>query len=381
MSAAGFPFRVEARCSRTHARAGSFETPHGSIATPAFMPVGTRGTVKGVFPRDLAEAGARMILANTYHLHLRPGEDTVERLGGLHRFMNWDGPILTDSGGYQVFSLEALRKVDADGVDFASVVDGARVRFTAERVIDIQRKLGADVIMAFDHCPSDPTDRTGVQEATERTHRWLDRCVRHWRASGGCDSGQALFGIVQGGSFEDLRRASVDTVCAHDLPGYAVGGVGVGEARDAVQRAIEASLPLLPEDRPRYLMGVGTPLDFYQAVGQGADLFDCVTPTRHARNHVAYTRAGRINLRNHAWKEDVRPLDPGCACPACTGWSRGVLRHLCMSNEMLGAMLLTLHNLWTFHALLAEIRAAIAADQLAGLFSTRIEPMCGRLEA
>jgi queuine tRNA-ribosyltransferase len=381
MSAGSFRFHLETRCSRTHARAGSFQTPHGSVDTPAFMPVGTRGTVKGVFPRDLAAAGARMILANTYHLHLRPGEETVERLGGLHRFMNWDGPILTDSGGYQVFSLEALRKIDADGVDFSSVVDGARVRFTAERVVDIQRKLGADVIMAFDHCPSDPGDRSSVLEATERTHRWLERCVRRWREFGACESGQALFGIVQGGSFDDLRRASVEAVCAHDLPGYAVGGVGVGEAREEVRRAIGASLPILPADRPRYLMGVGTPLDFYEAVGQGADLFDCVTPTRHARNHLAYTSTGRINLRNSAWKEDPRPLDASCVCPACKGWSRGTLRHLCMANEMLAGMLLSLHNLWTFHGLLAELRAAVQADRYEEMLAARIEPMCVRLDA
>ncbi len=376
-----FRFRIEARCPHTLARSGWFETPHGPVATPAFMPVGTRGTVKGVFPRDLATAGASMILANTYHLHLRPGEETVARLGGLHRFMNWDGPILTDSGGYQVFSLAALRKIDEDGVDFASVVDGARVRFTPERVIDIQRALGADVIMAFDHCPTDPTDREEVALATERTQRWLARCVARWREHGGTGGGQALFGIVQGGAFDDLRGAAVEDALRHDLPGYAVGGVSVGEDREAVARACEASLPRLPEDRPRYLMGVGTPLDFFRAIALGADLFDCVTPTRHARNHWAYTRAGRVNLRNQAWKEDPRPLDAECACPACGSYSRGALRHLCMSNEMLGGMLLSLHNLWEFHDLLREIRGAIAEGRLVELGRERAEAMSGRLEA
>jgi queuine tRNA-ribosyltransferase len=376
----GFSFRLESQCPQTHARCGLFETPHGPVPTPAFMPVGTRGTVKGVLPRDLSAAGATMVLANTYHLHLRPGEATVEHLGGLHRFMAWDGPILTDSGGYQVFSLEAIRKIDEDGVDFQSVIDGSPVRFTPERVMQIQRRLGADVVMAFDHCPSTPTDRDEVSGACERTHRWLDRCVRDWRAAGGLDSGQALFGIVQGGSFEGLRRTSVEAVCAHDLPGYAVGGVSVGEEREAMRAACEASLPFLPRDRPRYLMGVGTPLDFYEAVSLGADLFDCVTPTRHGRNHQVYSRHGRMNLRNSIWKDDPRPIDADCPCPACRQYSRGVLRHLCSSSEMLAGQLLSLHNLTTFHELLADLRVATGSGRLPELRATRIEAMLGRLE-
>ena len=320
-----------------------------------------------------------MVLANTYHLHLRPGEETVAGLGGLHRFMAWDGPILTDSGGYQVFSLADIRSIDQDGVDFRSIVDGSSVRFTPERVMEIQRRLGADVVMAFDHCPSDPLQRREVQTATERTHRWLDRCVHAWRLAGGLESGQALFGIVQGGAFEDLRRSAVDAVVTHDLPGYAVGGVSVGEEREAMRVACQASLPLLPEDRPRYLMGVGTPLDFFDAISMGADLFDCVTPTRHARNHQVYTNRGRINLRNRVWKDDPRPLDEACSCPACRQYSRGVLRHLCTSNEMLGGVLLTLHNLWTFHTLLSDLREAIPAGRLPELRETRIRPMLGRV--
>ena len=374
-----FHFEVEHRSSTTHARAGRFATPHGVVPTPAFMPVGTRGTVKGALPRDLSEAGSTMILANTYHLHLRPGEDVVETLGGLHRFMGWDGPILTDSGGYQVFSLGATCRVDDDGVSFRSIVDGSEVRFTPERVIDIQAKLGADVIMAFDHVPPDPTHRQDVIAATDRTHRWLERCATRWHERGGLDSGQALFGIVQGGAFEDLRSASVDAVCAHDFAGYAVGGVSVGEDREAMLLAVGASAPLLPEDKPRYLMGIGTPIDFFDAVERGIDLFDCVTPTRHARTHQAFTSEGRMNLRNQAWRADPRPLDPDCDCPACARFSRGFLRHLCVTGEMLGPVLLTLHNLRAFHRLMAKMRAAIAEDRLSALRAEVIEPMTRRL--
>jgi queuine tRNA-ribosyltransferase len=366
-SRSGFGYRVLARSSETHARSGVFTTPHGDVATPAFMPVGTRGTVKGVLPRDLAEVGSTMILANTYHLHLRPGEDVVAKLGGLHRFMGWDGPILTDSGGYQVFSLGHIAAIDDDGVTLKSIVDGALVRLTPERVIDIERKLGADVAMAFDHCPADPTDRASVAAAVARTHAWLGRCVARHREHGGEETGQALFGIVQGGVFEDLRRESVESALAHDLVGYAIGGVSVGEEREQMRTAISASAPLLPQDRPRYLMGVGTPEDFFDAIERGIDLFDCVTPTRHARNHNAFTSAGKVNLRNQRWREDESPLDPGCDCVACTRFSKGVLRHLCTSEEMLGGMLLTLHNLRFFHRLMERIRGAIAEDRLLAL--------------
>ncbi len=343
------------------------------------MPVGTRGTVKGVLPRDLAAVGSTMILANTYHLHLRPGEDVVARLGGLHRLMGWDGPILTDSGGYQVFSLSDVTQVDDDGVTMRSVVDGSLVRFTPERVVEIQAKLGADVAMAFDHCPSDPTDRAAVAAACERTRRWLERCVRAHRARGGEDRGQALFAIVQGGVFEDLRRASVESALDHDLVGYAIGGVSVGEEREHMRAAIDASAPLLPQDRPRYLMGVGLPEDFFDAVERGIDLFDCVTPTRHARNHNAFTSLGRVNLRNQCWREDPSPLDPSCDCTACTQFSKGVLRHLCTSQEMLGPMLLTLHNLRFFHALFARMRGAIESDRWSALRASILAPMTVKL--
>ncbi|MBL8857670.1 MAG: tRNA guanosine(34) transglycosylase Tgt [Planctomycetes bacterium] len=354
-----FSFDLQARDPHTRARAGIFRTPHGDVPTPAFMPVGTRGTVKGVLPRDLRAVGSTMILANTYHLHLRPGEFVVRALGGLHRFMGWDGPILTDSGGYQVFSIKEGTTIDDDGVSMRSVVDGANVRFTPESVIDIERKLGADVAMAFDHCPSNPTDERECASAVERTRRWLDRCVARHRTHGGEATDQALFGIVQGGVFEHLRRLSAETAVEHDLVGYAVGGVSVGEDREQMRAAIDIAAPLLPEDKPRYLMGVGMPEDFFDAIERGIDLFDCVTPTRHARNHNAFTAQGRVNLRNSAWREDPSPLDTTCDCTACTQFSRGTLRHLCQSNEMLAGMLLSLHNLRYFHRLMIDIRAAV----------------------
>jgi queuine tRNA-ribosyltransferase len=329
------------------------------------MPVGTRASVKGVRPDELRRLGTEMVLANAYHLALRPGAELVSELGGLHRFMGWDGPILTDSGGYQIFSLQALTEIDEDGATLRSVVDGSRVRFTPEGVMALERALGADVIMALDHCPADPTDRAAVVDATERTQRWLARCVDAWRAAGGPGSGQALFGIVQGGAFEDLRAASVAAVCTHDLVGYAIGGVSVGEERAALHAAVACTAPLLPQDRPRYLMGVGTPADFFEAVAAGVDLFDCVTATRHGRTHQAFTRAGRLNLRNAAFARDPRPLEEGCDCPACATFSRGYLRHLCRSKEMLGAELLTLHNLRHFHRLLEGLRGAIAANRVA----------------
>ena len=363
----GFGFELHARSSRCRARTGVFHTPHGPVPTPAFMPVGTKGTVKGVFPRDLAAVGSTMILANTYHLHLRPGEDVVAELGGLHRFMDWDGPILTDSGGYQVFSLGHLAKIDERGVSLRSIVDGKPIRFEPRGVVAIQRKLGADIAMAFDHCPADPADRGLCELAVQRTARWLQECVEAHHQHGGEASGQALFAIVQGGIFEDLRARSVEDALRHDLVGYAVGGVSVGESREQARRAVSLSAPLLPEDQPRYLMGVGTPGDFFDAIERGIDLFDCVTPTRHARNHNAFTSRGKINVRNQQWRTSREPLDPECDCVACRRYPIGVLRHLCNSDEMLGGMLLTLHNLRFFHVLMERIRAAIREDRLAEL--------------
>jgi queuine tRNA-ribosyltransferase len=376
-NASEFDFKILARCSHTDARTGIFDTPHGPVATPAFMPVGTRATVKGVLPRDLVETGSQMILANTYHLHLRPGEETVAALGGLHTMMGWDRPILTDSGGYQVFSMDDLARVDEEGVSFKSIIDGSTVRLEPAGVIDIQSRLGADVAMAFDQCPVNPTDRRGVEEATIRTHRWLECCVRRHRELGGEDRGQALFGIVQGGAFEDLRRASVESVCSHDLAGYAIGGVSVGEEPDLIRDVVGGTAPLLPEERPRYLMGVGTPRDFFDAVESGIDLFDCVTPTRNARNATVFTSRGRLNLRNRGFRESTAPLDPDCDCLTCSRFNLGTLRHLCTVGEMLGSILLTLHNLRFFHTIMERIREAIGLGELPRLRET-IVPAASR---
>jgi len=291
--------------------------------------------------------------------------------------MGWNGPILTDSGGYQIFSLSALTQIDEDGATLRSVVDGARLRFTPESVMQLERELGADVIMALDHCPAEPEARAAVEDATERTHRWLERCVRAWQAAGGVASGQALFGIVQGGAFDDLRARSVEAVTRHELPGYAIGGVSVGEDRVAMRRAVAAAAPLLPAEKPRYLMGVGTPLDLFEAVRCGVDLFDCVTPTRHGRNHQAFTWEGRLNLRNARHERDPRPLEDDCDCPACKQVSRAYLRHLCQAGEMLAAVLLTQHNLRFFHRCMEAMRAAIERGQLAEL-RERIERAQGR---
>lgn len=343
------------------------------------MPVGTRATVKGVLPRDLEDVGSQMLLANTYHLHLRPGEEVVNELGGLHAMMGWDGPILTDSGGYQVFSMGDICRIDEQGVSFKSIVDGSEVRFTPERVVDIQRALGADVAMAFDQCPPGTASRADVELATDRTHRWLARCVTRYREMGGEETGQALFGIVQGGAHEDLRSASVDAVCAHDLVGYAIGGVSVGEEPEMIRRVVEHAGPKLPADRPRYLMGVGTPKDFFDAIASGIDLFDCVTPTRNARNHTVFTSRGRLNIRNRGFLADTRTMDPECDCVACTRFNLGTLRHLCTIGEMLGGTLLSIHNLRFFHRTLERVREAIAEDRFEELRREVVERYTRRI--
>ncbi|MFT7669885.1 MAG: queuine tRNA-ribosyltransferase [Planctomycetota bacterium] len=343
------------------------------------MPVGTRATVKGVLPSDLTQVGSQMLLANTYHLHLRPGEDVVRELGGLHKMMGWDGPILTDSGGYQVFSMDDINRIDNDGVSFKSIIDGSEIRFTPERVVDIQNALGADVVMAFDHCPAGTADRREVEVATDRTHSWLDRCVDRYRKNGGEESGQALFGIVQGGRFEDLRKASVDAVCSHDLVGYAIGGVSVGEQEEWIKRTVDYTAPLMPVDKPRYLMGVGTPKDFFDAISAGVDLFDCVTPTRNARNHTVFTSRGRLNVRNKGFQLDTGPLDPECDCIACTQFNLGTLRHLCTVGEMLGGTLLSIHNLRFFHRTLERVREAIVEDRFEELRAEVVQRFTRRM--
>lgn len=337
----------------TLARAGVFSTPHGDIPMPAFAPVGTQATVKAVSPRELRELGANLILANTYHLYLRPGADRIARQGGLHRFMAWDGPILTDSGGFQVFSLAALRRVDDDGVTFRSHVDGSEHRFTPEKSVAVQEQLGADIIMAFDECAA-PHDRAYNEAALARTHAWAERC----RAAQ-TRRDQALFGIVQGGIFADLRRESARFVTGLDFPGYAIGSLSVGETKSEMHAMLEATTPLLPENKPRYLMGVGSPEDLFEGVARGIDLFDCVLPTRIARNGAVFTRRGRLNLRNAQYAEDSRPIEVGCTCYACLHFSRAYLRHLFAAKEILGLRLTTIHNLHFMLDLMSRIRASI----------------------
>ncbi len=354
-----FEFTLQA--TDGEARAGVFHTPHGALETPVFAPVGTQATVKAVTPRQLREVGASLVLANTYHLYLRPGDALIARLGGLHAFMGWDGPILTDSGGFQVFSLAgrrgqpSLRRVDDDGVTFRSHINGQQHRFTPERVVAIQENLGADIAMVLDECaPPDAYDV--VRRALERTHAWAERCkAAHTRRD------QALFGIVQGGIFPELREASVRFLTALDFPGYAIGGLSVGETKAQMYATLALTAPMLPADKPRYLMGVGTPEDLVEGIARGVDIFDCVLPTRVARNGQALLRTGRLNLRNARFREDAAPLDAQCTCYTCRHFSRAYLRHLVMAREMLAATLLTIHNLHTMLTIVRECRAAILA--------------------
>ncbi len=348
-------FTLHAADTGTSARAGVLSTPHGDVRTPAFMPVGTQGTVKAMLPAELRALGAEIVLANTYHLSLRPGAPLVRRAGGLHAFMGWDGPILTDSGGYQVFSLASLRKIDEEGVRFRSHLDGAEHRLTPEGAVEIQEDLGADIAMVLDQCPPWPASRDEIAEAVARTLRWSERCARRARRQD-----QALFGIVQGGVHADLREESVAGSFRLDFPGYAVGGVSVGEPRGLQREVVARVAPLLPADRPRYLMGVGFPEDILEAIARGIDLFDCVVPTRHGRNGSVFTAAGLVNIRNAAHAEDFGPLDPGCPCPACAGFTRAYVRHLVLAREITGVRLCTLHNLHFYLSLMAGAREAIA---------------------
>ncbi|HEX6988703.1 MAG TPA: tRNA guanosine(34) transglycosylase Tgt [Bacillota bacterium] len=337
-------------------RLGRLQTRHNAFATPAFMPVGTLATVKSVSPAELLQVGADIILANTYHLYLRPGPEVIAAAGGLHGFMRWDGSILTDSGGFQVFSLSGLRDLDDDGVTFRSHIDGSSHRFTPEKVIAVEEALGADIIMPLDDCPPYPAERGRIEAAVERTARWLERAVAAKRRDD-----QALFGIVQGGVLADLRAESARAVTAVDLPGYAVGGLSVGESFEDMLAALAATTPLLPSDRPRYLMGVGTPDYIVEAVARGIDLFDCVLPTRMARNGTVFVPEGRLVLRHARYADDLAPLDPLCDCPACAGgFSRAYLRHLIRSREVLGLRLTTLHNLRFMSRFMQDLRASIA---------------------
>jgi queuine tRNA-ribosyltransferase len=344
------------------ARTGLLETSHGPLETPAFMPVGTQATVKGVTPDQLVACGSRMILANTFHLALRPGENIVAEAGGLHRFMGWDGPILTDSGGFQVFSLAARNRVTDSGVTFRSHLDGSVIELTPKRATAIQEALGADVAMCLDHCPSLPASRDAIAEAVRRTIAWARRCKdAHGRED------QALFGIVQGGTHADLRSECAEALIAMEFDGYAVGGVSVGESRDEVRQALAVTTHLLPADRPRYLMGVGRPQDILDAVATGIDLFDCVMPTRNGRNATCFTDSGPVKLRNAIHRHDFRPLEEGCDCLACRRFSRSYLRHLFLASEMLGPILASIHNLTYLHRLTRRIREAISEGRFVQL--------------
>jgi queuine tRNA-ribosyltransferase len=351
-----FSFRVEARSGA--ARAGRFETPHGTVHTPAFMPVGTHGAVKAMTPDQVAATGAEMVLANTYHLALRPGEGLVQKLGGLHGFMRWPGPILTDSGGFQVFSLPS-KEISDRGVRFKNEVTGEAMELTPERSIEIQNALGADVIMAFDECTPYPASEKLAATGVRRTLAWMERCLR---AHGRDD--QALFGIVQGSVYEHLRRRCAEALVALDLVGYAIGGVSVGEGHELLCRITAFTAPLLPEHKPRYLMGVGLPEDLVAAIGYGMDLFDCVIPTRYARSGVAFTARGRIRLTNRRYRRDAYPIDTSCDCAACAGgFARAYLHHLFAANEILSAILVSIHNVRFYQRLVQAARAAIVAGR------------------
>lgn len=352
------PFSFQLDSTHKRARTGRLNTPHGEIQTPAFAPVGTQATVKSLTPKHLAGLGAPLILANTYHLHLRPGDDLIAELGGLHSFMKWPGPILTDSGGFQIFSLAKNRIIDDDGVTFKSHIDGSTHRLTPENTIAIQENLGADIIMTLDEC-AEPYDKVYSESALNRTHIWAERSLEAKTRSD-----QALFGIVQGGIFEDLRTRSAEFIASLNFPGNAIGGLSVGETKDEMYKTLEVVDKVLPEDKPRYLMGVGTPEDLVNSVIRGVDIFDCVLPTRLARHNAAISRFGeRLNLVNANFAKDPSPIEDDCECYTCQNFSRAYIRHLIVAKEMLSATLLSIHNLFTLIKLLQDIRNAITEDK------------------
>ena len=343
---------------RTRARRGRLHTPHGTIETPVFMPVGTAGTVKAMLPEEVKSLGAEIILSNTYHLYLRPGHDIVREAGGLHKFMNWDRPILTDSGGFQVFSLGAMRKISEEGVKFRSHIDGSSHMLTPEKSIEVQNALGSDIMMAFDECAPYPADYSYVKNSLERTTRWLRRCKEAHKDT----ERQSLFGIMQGGMYKDLRYQSAMEIVELDLPGYAIGGLSVGEPREIMYEVLDYATDYLPKDKPRYVMGVGTPDHLFEGVERGVDMFDCVLPTRLARNGSAMTSHGKVNIKNAKFERDFTPLDHECDCYVCRNYSRAYLRHLFKANEILSSMLLSYHNLHFLVHTMQNIREAIEQD-------------------
>jgi queuine tRNA-ribosyltransferase len=354
-------FSINQRDSNTRARAGMIKTDHGEIPTPIFMPVGTVGSVKAVTQQQLKEdVGASIILGNTYHLYLRPGTDVLQASGGLHRFMGWDKPILSDSGGYQVFSLASSRKITEEGVVFQSHIDGSRHLFTPENVMDIQRKIGADIIMAFDECPPYPSEYRYVKESMELTHRWLDRCIKRFdETDNGYGYSQNLFPIVQGGTFADLRKESCEYVSSMNSPGNAIGGLSVGEPTEMIYEYCALSCEYLPQEKPRYLMGVGSPWDLLECIALGVDMFDCVMPTRNGRNAMLFTSKGVINIDNKKWEYDFSPLDEGIPCDFSHHYSKSYLRHLIKSKEILGLTIASVQNLACYHWLVSEARKRI----------------------
>lgn len=355
-------FHLLKKDARTKARRGRISTPHGDIETPVFMPVGTQATVKAMKPEDVASLGnegAHIILANTYHLYLRPGHELIKRAGGLHRFMNWDRAILTDSGGFQVFSLGKMRKITEEGVRFQSYIDGSYHIFTPERSIEVQEALGSDIIMAFDECAAWPSERKYVEESLELTTRWLKRCKEYHKNT----DTQSLFGIMQGGTYIDLRKRSAEQIVELDLPGYAIGGLSVGEPKELMYEVMDSCVDWLPADKPRYLMGVGSPDCLFEGVERGIDMFDCVLPTRVARHGMAFTSHGKVNIKNSAYKEDFTPLDPECSCYCCRNYSKAYLRSLYINNEILSSMLLSEHNLHFLVSTMENIRKSIDEDR------------------
>ena len=356
---ASLTFELIKKSSRSKARRGRITTRHSVIETPVFMPVGTQATVKAMKPEEVRDMGADIILGNTYHLFLRPGHELIREAGGLHKFMNWSGSILTDSGGFQVFSLGKMRKITEEGVKFQSYLDGSRHMLTPESVVEIQTALGSDIMMAFDECAPYPADRRYIKDSLERTTRWLKRCKEaHWNTEE-----QALFGIMQGGMYKDMRRESADQIVEMDLPGYSIGGLSVGEPKEIMYDMLDDCVDWLPEEKPRYLMGVGSPDCLLESVARGIDMFDCVIPTRIARNGMAYTSFGKVSIKNKQYEKDFGPLDPKCDCYTCRNYSRAYLRHLFKAGEILSSILLTHHNIYYLLNLMKEVRQAIEEDR------------------